>query len=99
MADWETWSWVPAPVKEPVSAMARTISSCLKSITPDALCRVPGARREIESIYLNYAFRLSADLEGPLHFAALRILRQGAVNREVSGLIGPEFEGDRLPGA
>src|SRR5262245_2005178 len=40
----------------------------------------------------------SADLKGPLHLAAFRILRQGAVNREVTGLIGPEFEGHGLPG-
>ena len=52
----------PAPVNEPVSAMARTISSCLRSIfhfarRNDAI-RIPRARSKIESIYPSYAGRL-----------------------------------------
>src|SRR5262245_60799229 len=33
MADWETCSFSPAAVKDPVSAIARMISSCLRSMS------------------------------------------------------------------
>src|SRR5687767_2723517 len=32
IADWETWSFSPAAVNDPVSAMARMISSCRRSM-------------------------------------------------------------------
>src|SRR5436190_11769907 len=66
MADWDTCRRVPAPVKDPVSAMARTISSCLRSIVesggrvagPGVQSEAMVARSEINNIYSTNAIRL-----------------------------------------
>src|SRR6516162_621206 len=105
MADCETWSRAPAPVNEPVSAIAWTISSCRRSMAGHDL-RQWSARSEIKRSYRNHLYYLwllgrrspGADLEGAFHVLALRVRGQVAVNRVRAFGIRPEFEGDGLPG-
>src|SRR3954463_2090734 len=56
IADCETFSRAPAAVKEPVSAIARMISSCLRSMVP-SIGRDPAGSRgisEMKRIYQSY---------------------------------------------